>query len=228
MNIEKEIKALEERHSKEIAELKAKLLTPQFEKGKWYRDNDGRLIFAKRFDEKHIVGFGFTLTGIWDGNESYWLYDYAGNILKWGIRPATESEIKEALVKEAEKRGFKEDCRFYQPWNKNTKTATSYNYEFAYKNGDCLYFRGDVIYQNGKWAEIIQDEAIKIGGETVIIAENKLSVTIGKEIYSHAELASLASFLYQHSDQVKHLAVGCFGQYSVTYKEVKSILERLK
>lgn len=79
-------------------------------------------------------------------------------------RKATEKEVKKALIKEAERRGFKEGVECYSLLhNKNLKCHnTLNNTEYIAGNYDKLHFglHGDlyvVIYEKGKWAEIIQD-----------------------------------------------------------------------
>lgn len=117
-----------------------------FEVGKWYYDiyentvcllssvcKDGGLNFVKNI---------FGEDGCW----------YAGKGRYSHFRPATQEEVEEALIKEAKRRGFKEGVKFKTIYGSmRTVDVIKCDYEdFA------VYCKGGgVIYEDGKWAEVV-------------------------------------------------------------------------
>ena len=136
-----------EKAEKLLAELKAELLKeePEFKVGDWVCNRDAPDTFIGRVTE--IIG----------NNIYYDRYDYIEN-----CRHATEQEIKDHLVKEAEKRGFKEGIKWKNPlfdWDCVDTNIAGRDFKYD-RNNDQLYFGGNTVYYNGKWAEIIKEEPI--------------------------------------------------------------------
>lgn len=133
-----------------------KELKPKFEVGKWYKV-DGTP-FMKYLNKYHTVdsnfGYGINLHGEWTNSE-------------FGLdsaTPATDKEVEEALIKEAERRGFKEGVK-YTALGVDGSTLSSkglFNQSFVYKDNH-LWCGYGFIFVNGKWAEITKDEPIKVG-----------------------------------------------------------------
>jgi hypothetical protein len=93
--------------------------------------------------------------GFWDGT---WCDNLSFSILSGKI-PATDKEVETALIKEAKNRGFKEgNYKGLEDLNIDSK-FTGWHYDiysnklFSAEEGD----GGDVIFHDGKWAEIIQN-----------------------------------------------------------------------
>jgi len=142
----------QKRIEKEVPELfKFKL-----EVGKWYRSSNKPLAFcSKIINDNSFIGYGFG-TGsadVWYGEDERLPWDGS----KWTL--ATEEEVKEALIKEAEKRGFKKGIKFISARYKCTEVA---------KNGSIIFFNddftltldGNYIFDKGKWAEIIKETEV--------------------------------------------------------------------
>ncbi len=186
MTTEDQIKALEERHKKEIEELKASLIKPQFEVGKWYYkdQDDGSLVARfKKMDGSSFYGDWVFIKGRTDSNWS----EYA-NTFNDNMRLATEEEIKTALVAEAQRRGFKEGVRFdsLERNIQNSKVSTTWYY---YLGDDLLSTGQGIIYSKGKWAEIIESPKLTFGGHEVTIEGNK--ITCKDVVGSYEELKKI-------------------------------------
>jgi hypothetical protein len=108
------------------------------------------------------------------------------------IRKAKPSEIEAHLIEEAKRRGF-------VAGNKFKSLTTGYIYEietqkYAYHNSsDALDLWGTAcIYKQGKWAEIINDELIKINGYDVEFESN--GIKVGCKHIDKYDLERLKSF----------------------------------
>lgn len=233
MTVNEQIAYIEEKIfslSEQVKKIKQDSLSPktEFEVGKWYCDPKypKRIFCPTELHGDRCRAFGFDHLGAWF--EGFNNVDLNNAVL------VTESEVKEALIKEAEKRGFKEgvklapDSFFGHSLGITLSNKREFNYniecdEFSILGGSSSGCKAE-IYKQGKWATIVKDEAIKIGGETVVFGSGSIAIN-GVE-YSKAELECLKKIT--DKGQVKSLNVGCDGQYKVTTKELKSILEKLK
>ena len=147
----------------ELQQLKKELETPTFEVGKWYNSDGDSLLFITEFNangEKTFKGYGFHFSK-WSF-EQWWNYD---NFLT----PATDKEVEAALIKEAKKRGFKDGVKI-KPVSGDINILFDNKFEYLkkwheYKNA--LFIDNYLVFSNGKWAEIIKDEPIKVGGYEV-------------------------------------------------------------
>lgn len=141
---------------------KAKIIIEKFkpksiEVGKWYKGNGDKLIFTTSSKQNgHVKAYGFGANGGWfeDDNTFSWLTD--------DLKEATKEEVKQALVKEAEKR-YGEDWKSvkikqhadgedWQEFGLNLNRFSPNFYPFATGKG---YNRNGVIYYKGKWAEVL-------------------------------------------------------------------------
>lgn len=135
----------------------------ELEKGKWYIAN------YKSTDYEYLILLD-------DAKElDAKFYFCHGDLFNSGrfdsiIRFATPLEVKEALTKEAVKRGYnKPSLRWKSLSNpgaivgSNTDCYTG-EIDFSYhENSDTLCFGFGGIYKQGQWAEIIKDKEIMIG-----------------------------------------------------------------
>jgi hypothetical protein len=102
--------------------------------------------------------------GIYSGK---WANDNFTNITT-RIKPATDKEVEEALIKEAKKRGFKENVRF----------KCLYNHDYKGKciplfcSDGYLWLEGGCVFKDGKWATIVEtitkEQAEKELGKTIL------------------------------------------------------------
>jgi len=142
-----------------------KLFKSKLEVGKWYKDTykgrEKNIVFITEIDkEKNTYGYGFIYEEFTNTEEKNkngkCLYN---NIASDFLIPATEEEVKEALIKEVKKRWFKNGVYFkhnkeiFQTLNKKTHKITTN--EFIYYFQENKLVRGGLeIFNNGKWATI--------------------------------------------------------------------------
>ena len=72
---------------------------------------------------------------------------------------ATEEEVREALINEAKKRGYKEGvkCKFGIIEDIRTIETNIFDWNGKYLFVRCINGNADIIFKNGKWAEIIEE-----------------------------------------------------------------------
>lgn len=188
-----------EEHANACSECKAKiedrypdLFKSKIEVGKWYINEDNNiLVCCTKLTEKQNYNLTFSGYGIrfkkWFNEENYFL--------RRRFKPATDEEVKDALIAEAKRRGFKNlgeisiKSIFYtlflssKVYPKGTFVTIKNNYEFTDLN---LYLDGVLIFHDGKWATIIEEEEEEI----ISIKELREKIQIIK-----AELQSLKELL---------------------------------
>jgi hypothetical protein len=127
--------------------------------------------FPKLFENKVVFGKGYKSTGksiflhLENGNVGFnvignWTDKFAEtNIKSW--TPATDEEIKQAFIKEANKRGFKMGVEFIDVFSLDKEIVDGHIYRY-YPDGNVLTLNHDHIFINGKWAEIIEEPEINM------------------------------------------------------------------
>lgn len=186
-----------------------------------------------------VYGYGLDMLGNWvnrsdKSNVSFCVP--SDNIIK-----ASEEEWKSALIKEAERRGFKEGCSYkgLSEFQYNNCTNISYSYKYAtdsltiHCSSFGLHTSGsgfNPIYSQGKWAEIVKEEPIKICGKEVRFHDAKSTngdlacIAIEGKRYSRNELKVLERIMSM--GQIQSLNVGCNGQEKVTLETIEKILSK--
>lgn len=143
--------------SNESYENLAKAVKPEFKVGDWVYWSGVEPVFARI----HKIG---SKTGSFPNSH---VLDVFGNTdshdscSETRLRLATPEEIKAYLIKEAERRGYKAGVEYMDRGSKEVLSlCMGYSY---YINGDYLTDGyGGAVYQFGKWAEIIEDNKIKL------------------------------------------------------------------
>jgi len=204
---------------------------PQFEVGKWYISHNPKSKTKAMFNYNGssmfidgYIGYGITGSGTWT-NEFWHREEESGLYVL-----ATSSEIKEALIKEAEKRGFKEGVKFKcidgDEWISPNRIVNNKSWEYELNS---LSKRGQVcIYHNGKWAEIIEEETIKIGGYNVqfpLQFDNNPKYTIIEGNEFTKEFWQAAKLISEHSKA--KIMIGCSKQFDVSLDIINQILAKL-
>lgn len=159
------LEAIMQSATKEINELKNQLDKPTFEVGKWYNIKSklgfSYLCCITKYTNETLTGYFFDEKNQWYNEDDIL---NIRNIIE--SNTATESEVFEALKKEAEKKtngasaikvkSFYED-KFY--------SFDNYHFKFHDNVLQIWDSNGWISFmQEGKWAEIIKDGPIKIGG----------------------------------------------------------------
>lgn len=205
-NLEEKIAEMQ----KQLDELK-KQVKPTFEVGKWYvsvSNNERKICITEYLGKEQAHGYGFDYCGDWFNNlkNTWYISD---------MQPATDKEVEEALIKEAIKRGFKEGATFrclekgvvrpYKQYDKD-KWGTGKKLTLRYFSKENHLFCDDGLYnvglsvcsnpsifRDGKWAEIIKAEPIKINGFDVVKVNE--SYNIGCKHLYKVELQYIEMFM---------------------------------
>ena len=141
----------EKKHAKELLqEFIPEAFETKLEVGKWYKSESGSICF--NLEDSY---YGFDCVGDW---RDITYFKIGEDIYEWEL--ATEEEVREALINEAKKRGYKEGvkCKFGIIEEIRTIETNDFVFKLEYntlgiklKNGNA-----DVIFRSGKWAEIIE------------------------------------------------------------------------
>lgn len=116
-------------------------------------------------------------------------------------RHATPQEIESHLIQEAKKRGYKHDVRIKSllPYGGNYKLTEAKANPLYASHIDELWYGGGLVYKQGKWADIIKEEEIKIGTWDVKFFSNKIKV--GCKTISNVEADKIFRFQEWMQDQ---------------------------
>ena len=117
-----------------------------FELNKWYKDGKTLVFINKPLEQSGVIGYGFFSHGIWTND---WYYKHGLD----KFRLATTEEVESMLIKEAEKRGYKEGDIVISAKDGN-KYSLNYH-PFIFEYGE-LRLGGICIMSNGKWATIVE------------------------------------------------------------------------
>jgi len=133
----------------------------KFEIGKWYKvdgnkcGQEGRQLLAN-YSGKSIGNYGFDFLGRWGidlalNNEDLGAFTFE----------ATESEVFEALKKEAVKRGYIKGAKVrFQPCNQIRELECD-DFRLGSLTPEIYLCNGiDVIFSNGEWQEIIKERTL--------------------------------------------------------------------
>lgn len=143
-----------------IKEMFPEAFETKLEVGKWYKvENNGIYLFNHQLEDKSYGFFkGDWTPKSWDTSFEVWT--------KKPI-PATESEVFEALKKEAVKRGFDLGVKIRRGFDiglddkiiDDKSYSSDPNFFYCLKD-HFLEMYGFVIYSKGQWAEIIKEKTI--------------------------------------------------------------------
>ena len=129
--------------------------------GKWYKS--GKCLFNY---QKNSNVYGFFKDGIWTYKNWSWSFRDKNASL------ATDEEVKQALIKEAKKRGFKEGVNYKSMNNELSVLKAPFRYQEIKKNTLDIW-GGYNIFKDGVWATIVEEtitkeQAEKELGKTII------------------------------------------------------------
>ena len=153
MNIQERIERIESDLAIVKKEIEKEVI--KFEVGKWYKDtDDGYICCCQEHDNYDLIGYGVELIY----GELIWFETVY--VRKESAILATEQEVREVLIKEAEKKGFKKGVRIKEHADGNVgDISLSIDYDdFVFlKQENQLEMDCAIIFDNGKWAEIIDE-----------------------------------------------------------------------
>lgn len=148
----------EKKHAKELLQqFIPEAFENKLEVGKWYKSknhNKKTLFFTNKETCDEDMGYGFDFIGRY----------YETDFVLSGSKPedfelATEEEVREALINEAKKRGYNEGvkCKFGIIEDIRTIETNIFDWNGKYLFVRCINGNADIIFKNGKWAEIIEE-----------------------------------------------------------------------
>ena len=127
------------------------------EKGKWYKTPKlGKALFyLTKITKYEYYAYGFDYTGKWKNEERF------GDLFPIEERElASEEEVKEALIKEAKCRGYKNGVK-YMCYDTVQEIKNMDGMEYC-EVGILTDGYGGHIYSNGEWSKIISNPNEKI------------------------------------------------------------------
>lgn len=140
-------KTILENPDKTLREMFPEVFEVKLEVGKWYKLGTGGVFNYQIELGGYFIGYGLSKYGDW-------FDDFCENI-SVNVVPANHKELETALIAEAKKRGYADGN--YKCLSGGSTVKHNDNYIF--ENGNLYsgwehHFR-NVIFKNGKWAEII-------------------------------------------------------------------------
>ena len=150
----------EKKHAKELLQ---KFIPEAFETklevGKWHKSKErkNKTLFVPNKEQcDSNMGYGFNYLG--EFKESN--FNLCGSFPNY-FELATEEEVREALINEAKKRGFNNigNLKIKNTFGgiSNGFVTLTNNFYYDYK-GNTLRLDGALIFNNGVWAEIIEEK----------------------------------------------------------------------
>lgn len=180
---EEQIKSIAEGGGKK----KIKEMFPQFfgnkiEVGKWYKMkevNNRCIFYVSRINDDKMFGYGLSYSGYWfnhNEKENGHIGNPNCNNLYF---LATNEEVEAALIAEAKKRGFVEGVKY-----KNTEGELHVCGDLYFGGNGWIYSANQgMIFEDGKWAEIIKETPEDFLNE---ILNKDLTCKIDKEKYPNS------------------------------------------
>lgn len=225
-------KEYQEKLDKLFSELESKVKEVKtYESGKWYHGtcSDGAEFIVKYNGKIEMDKFYHTefspLCDDWGSSKYENRLDFSS--LELIDRPATPEEVQSMLIKEAERRGYKQGMSFIYPWYTGKEVCTPLfdGRTYYYPYDDRLEYFGVAVYKQGRWAEIVKDSPIKIGGYEVKFYSKFGHTTIDGHTFTK-EFWQAAKIVAEHSKA--KIKIGCSHQFDLTLEVINSILDKLK
>ena len=138
--------------------------------GKWYkRKEDLNLWFLTHINNECSFGYGFDYSG-------YWADESTGFNYSLELNRATDKEVEEALIKEANNISYKNvkinNLESIGNVLLNHHSCISSDCYYYNVSENALWFMGRLIFWNGKWATIVEtitkEQAEKELGKTIL------------------------------------------------------------
>lgn len=136
---------------------------PCLDVGKWYKypNYENWLLCVVGFKNGMIVNsYGFNCNSGWMVGWNQNKVTEMNNAV-----PATDKEVEEALIKEAKKRGFENVGGKINSLHNGNSLEIKIKGNFSnFGEVNELWKAGALIFNNGKWAEIIQTKTVELNG----------------------------------------------------------------
>ena len=208
--------------SEQINKLETK---PEYEVGVWYKSESYFIRPSELLENGYCKVYGFT-DSVWVEHTRLKMNGFETLV------PATETEVKDMLSKEAVKRGFKEGVTVNREMFTHAKLSDRKidRNRLGYDNqADAFFIDGWLIYRQGLWATIVavKEPKIEIGGYEVMFEKRCGDVDFtsidgygfSKAFWQAAKIISL------HSKA--KIMIGCSKQFDVSQETINLILAKL-
>lgn len=184
--------------------------------GKWYIDFDDDLFFAESVNKQSFIG---EFNGYYvNGDKGIW------NTTNQIKREATTKEIETSLVKEAIRIGFKEGARVtkHPELKKFLRVLSKDDYHFSvYQEQIRLSYDDYILFQGGKWAEIIKEQPLTLNGHEVKIGGDTIRIGC-KDNYNLEDFETFVSSLVFFGVTTLNGPDGCY-----TVEDLKKIIDQI-
>ena len=222
-----------EQLQKEIDRLQSKLNElsndQSYEVGKWYiassGDVKGYLMLLNNIESNYgfIANYWFTKSGSYSSNAG--IFDKIE-------RPATNEEIQTALIAEAKRRGYKKGVTVNRDgldtFFNGVIELMGEKFSF-FERSNTLELGGNIIFKNGKWAEIIENPPLKINGHEMKV--DGIEVKFGCAKFNWAQLTNIKngvkSFNEYISSNRKISSIKLDSGVEITVEQLKQIVDEL-
>jgi len=132
-----------------VRELFPNAFKEELESGKWYKYTDSKIHLVYFTDLVNMYGYGFDCNG-WQKHTKW---------LKNTLVLAAETEVSEAFINEAKKRGFVKGAKFISARYLHRKVSNN-GLLFFNEDNNTLTLDGNYIFYNGIWAEIVKETVL--------------------------------------------------------------------
>lgn len=188
---------------------------PKLEVGKWswidkigYVGVDALINYPIKGD-----GYGFNHAG-------EWITSYNRETIITDVkRLATDKEVETALIKEAKKRGFKEGVEF-----KSARSDRKFTFKDKAYLANGILWNGNstgIIFENGKWAEIIKDKVPTING--CEMEDDGDIIKFGCVTSTKRSV----KYLYRYCQECNVTQIEVENEYKVTIGKLQEVVEYL-
>ena len=163
----------EKKHAKKLLqEFIPEAFETKLEVGRWYKlkDNPKILALYDCFKHHRPYAYLFNENGNYEYRVEFSLFELP---TYWEL--ATEEEVREALINEAKKRGYKKGvkCKFGIIEDIRTIETNIFDWNGKYLFVRCINGNADIIFRSGKWAEIIEEPTKEEINRVLTFLKNK-------------------------------------------------------
>jgi endo-1,4-beta-D-glucanase Y len=135
----------------------------------WLKHKDGVFVYRTGSEQGYGLNFNNEWIIVFDGDE-FMSWSFLCDPHEW--QPATETEVKEMLIKEAKRRGVW-DCPIFDPNEVKMKNKFNFDNEGFSMKYNMLHSNYGLVFDNGKWATKLEEpktETIHLFGNTYKIS----------------------------------------------------------
>lgn len=229
--LEKQVEELLQANKNTVIEMVGET-KPKFEIGNWYKTNNNVGTFCIT-SLSPLRAYGIANDGIWkDETRKNGGFRISMNRSQ---KEASNKEVEEALIKEAERRGFRKnidkswDSRPIISFNNSKPEHVGAFWDFEKNTLKTTGTGYLTIFKDGKWAEIIEDtltihgETLKIEGDIVSFGCAKFDTWWLKQVYREVNFLNNKSDNTPQNRKIKSIILDSGKE--LTIEDLKNIVE---